>query len=58
MAGVISESDKKFTSDLLINTTSLGLEFHDHIIIGNGKYFSFAEAGLMRKLKLKIPKQR
>ena len=51
-----SENDKKFTSNLLINTTSLGLEFYDHIIVGQNNYFSFAKDGLMKKLKGKLPK--
>lgn len=47
--------DEEFTFNLLINTTSLGLKFFDHIIIGNKKYFSFVEHGLMERLKSKIP---
>ncbi len=50
-----SPGDIEFTSKLLINTTSLGLKFHDHIIIGNKEYFSFAEQGLMQQLKSQIP---
>lgn len=49
-----SPGDEKFTSDLLINTTSLGLEFYDHIIIGNNNYFSFTERGVMQRLKAQI----
>ena len=49
-----SIGDEKFTSDLLINTTSLGLEFYDHIIIGHNDYFSFAEHGIMQRLKSEI----
>ncbi len=45
-----SSGDKNFTSKLLLNTKSLGIEFHDHIIIGDGKYFSFAEHGLIDRL--------
>lgn len=52
-----SNGDEKFTSDLLINTTSLGLEFYDHIIIGHNNYFSFTERGVMQKLKLKLARQ-
>jgi DNA repair protein RadC len=52
-----SVEDEKFTSDLLINTKSLGLEFHDHIIIGHDSYFSFAEQGLMQKLKRELEKK-
>jgi len=50
-----SLEDEEFTSRLLINTTSLGLKFHDHIIIGDKKYFSFVEHGLMERLRSKIP---
>ncbi|MBI3563369.1 MAG: DNA repair protein RadC [Gammaproteobacteria bacterium] len=49
-----SSGDERFTSDLLINTTSLGLEFYDHVIIGDGTYYSFVEQGLMQRLKLTL----
>jgi len=49
-----SIEDEKFTSNLLINTTSLGLNFYDHIIIGHDRYFSFTEDGIMERLKSKI----
>lgn len=45
-----SQGDRNFTYQLLFHTLSLGIEFHDHIIIGNQAYFSFAERGLMKKL--------
>jgi len=48
--------DEKFTSNLLINTTSLGLNFIDHIIIGHDRYFSFTEDGIMERLKSNIKK--
>ena len=51
-----SRDDEKFTSNLLINTTSLGLEFYDHVIIGNDGYFSFSESGIMQRLKFKLMK--
>ena len=51
-----SDSDKKFTYNLLIHTTSLGLDFCDHIIIGHGNYFSFAELGIMQDLRYKAQK--
>jgi len=49
-----SNGDELFTSNLLINTTSLGLEFYDHIIIGHDSYFSFTEHGVMQRLKSKV----
>ncbi|MBW3568369.1 MAG: DNA repair protein RadC [Proteobacteria bacterium] len=45
-----SEGDKIFTSNLLLYTIAGGIEFHDHIIIGHEKYFSFAKEGLMDAL--------
>lgn len=42
--------DKRFTKDLKKLTESGGIELHDHVIIGDGDYYSFAEAGLMAKL--------
>ncbi len=42
-----SIGDKAFTRRLLRSTDDLGIEFHDHIIIGNGSYYSFAERGLL-----------
>lgn len=52
-----SRSDEKFTADLLINTISLGLEFHDHIIIGDNGYFSFAKQGLLQRLQAEAAKK-
>ena len=52
-----SQKDEEFTSNLLINTTSLGLDFCDHIIIGHDTFFSFAEQGVMQKLKLMVMKK-
>ncbi len=50
-----SEGDERFTANLLINTKSLGLEFYDHIIIGYDSYFSFAQSGVMQRLKSNVP---
>jgi len=49
-----SVEDERFTANLLINTTSLGLEFYDHIIIGHDSYYSFTEQGLMERLKSEV----
>ena len=45
-----SSEDKEFTKKLKRSTEDLGLVFHDHVIIGDGDYYSFVEAGLMAKL--------
>ncbi len=39
--------DKLFTKDLKKLTDTGGIALHDHVIIGDGAYFSFAEQGLL-----------
>ena len=46
-----SENDIKFTGEIMNDTNSGGLDFLDHIIIGDGKYVSFAEKGLMDRFR-------
>lgn len=45
-----SQTDRNFTYRLLFDTLSLGIDFHDHIIIGDHRYFSFAKEGVMKRL--------
>lgn len=42
-----SEQDKLITGKLLKLSKDMGMLFHDHIIIGESNYFSFAEAGMI-----------
>ncbi|PKN05136.1 MAG: hypothetical protein CVU74_03325 [Deltaproteobacteria bacterium HGW-Deltaproteobacteria-9] len=42
-----SPEDKKFTQELSAAGKLLGIKMLDHIIIGDGNFFSFAEEGLM-----------
>jgi DNA repair protein RadC len=54
-----SRSDKQLTRDLVFAGNILQIKVLDHIIIGGNAYFSFADAGLIRKyednfLNLKI----
>ncbi len=42
-----SPEDVDLTKKLERITNDMGLKFHDHIIIGVDKYFSFKDAGLM-----------
>ncbi|MEW6088493.1 MAG: DNA repair protein RadC [bacterium] len=42
-----SEEDRQFTRNVKDACGSLGLNFLDHIIIGDNKYFSFADKGLI-----------
>jgi DNA repair protein RadC len=42
-----SPEDKKITGELSAAAKLLGIRFLDHIIIGDGSYFSFADQGIM-----------
>ena len=42
-----SEQDKGLTDKLAELAKNMGMVFHDHIIIGEDSYFSFADEGLL-----------
>ena len=42
-----SEEDARFTQKLMRLANDMGLEFVDHIVVGNNGYFSFREQGLL-----------
>ncbi len=42
-----SESDREITKELVFATTIMQIKVLDHIIIGNNRYFSFADQGLI-----------
>ncbi len=42
-----SENDKAFTRSLMMAAKATGVNFFDHIIIGNDDYFSFADKGFI-----------
>ncbi|MBN1931830.1 MAG: DNA repair protein RadC, partial [Desulfobacterales bacterium] len=42
-----SQEDKKITGELAAAGKLMGIKMLDHIIIGDGSYFSFADAGIM-----------
>jgi DNA repair protein RadC len=42
-----SAEDRKFTQDLLAAGKVMGIKVLDHIIIGDGNYYSFAEEGIL-----------
>ena len=44
-----SDGDHAFTDDLLTICKALGTPLYDHIIIGDGEYFSFAQEGLLER---------
>jgi DNA repair protein RadC len=43
-----SPDDKAFTTQLARGSEVVGVELHDHIIVGEQRYFSFAEEGLLK----------
>jgi DNA repair protein RadC len=42
-----SPDDRAVTSQLVSAGALLGIPVHDHVVIGHGRYCSFAEAGLL-----------
>ncbi|MCP4349860.1 MAG: DNA repair protein RadC [Desulfobacterales bacterium] len=42
-----TDKDMRFTEKLKEITNIGGMKFHDHIIIGDNKYYSFSEKGLL-----------
>jgi DNA repair protein RadC len=42
-----SENDKRITQDLVFASNTIQIKVLDHIIIGDNRYFSFADAGLI-----------
>lgn len=50
-----SDTDIAFTRRVLKMARTMGLVFVDHVIIGAGTYYSFAEEGLLVKLAREHP---
>ncbi|MBW2559768.1 MAG: DNA repair protein RadC [Deltaproteobacteria bacterium] len=48
-----SENDKAFTRSLMMAAKATGINFFDHIIIGNDRYFSFADKGFIGEYETK-----
>jgi len=48
-----SENDKAFTRSLMMAAKATGINFFDHIIIGNDLYFSFADKGFIGEYETK-----
>ena len=46
-----SDADKRFTKSLMMAAQATGISFVDHIIIGDNRYFSFADEGLIGEYK-------
>ncbi len=42
-----SPADEKFTKDLKLVIDALGMKFFDHVVIGDDRFFSFAQQGLL-----------
>jgi DNA repair protein RadC len=48
-----SEQDKLLTRDLVIAGRAMDIRIFDHLIIGDGRYFSFADEGLIEEYQRK-----
>lgn len=47
-----SEQDKVLTRDLVIAGRAMDIRIFDHLIIGDGRYFSFADEGLIEEYEM------
>jgi DNA repair protein RadC len=47
-----SESDREITKELVFAMSIMQIKVLDHIIIGNNRYFSFADQGLIEEYEL------
>jgi DNA repair protein RadC len=52
-----SNDDKAFTKSLMMATKATGISFLDHIIIGDNRYFSFADEGLIEEYEMKAVRE-
>jgi DNA repair protein RadC len=48
-----SEQDKLLTRDLVVAGRAMEIRVFDHLIIGDGHYFSFADEGLIEEYKIR-----
>jgi DNA repair protein RadC len=48
-----SKDDRTFTRSLMMAAKATGISFFDHIIIGDNRYFSFADKGLIEEYEMK-----
>ncbi len=52
-----SEDDKQITRDLVHACSLMGMNVHDHIIIGDNSKFSFADAGLIEQYEAELDRR-
>jgi hypothetical protein len=51
LSSLEGNADKRFTKSLMMAAQATGISFFDHIIIGDNRYFSFADEGLIGEYK-------
>jgi len=51
-----SQDDKAITQQLIMACRSIGITVHEHLIIGNNRYYSFADQGLIAKINRECEK--
>ena len=47
-----SEQDKLLTRDLVVAGRTMEIRVFDHLIIGDGRYFSFADEGVIEEYEM------
>jgi DNA repair protein RadC len=50
----VKRSDKEITKDLIAASNTMQIKVLDHIIIGDNRYFSFADEGLIDEYNLNL----
>lgn len=56
-AATPSGDDKTFTKSLVMATKATGITFFDHIIIGDNRFFSFADEGLIEEYETRAVRE-
>jgi len=52
-----SQDDKTITQQLIVACRSIGITVHEHLIIGDNRYYSFADQGLILKMNQEFEKR-
>jgi DNA repair protein RadC len=52
-----SSEDKALTRDLVFACRTMGITVHEHLVVGNGNYFSFADQGFIAQMNQEYEKR-
>lgn len=49
-----STDDLTLTRQLILSCRAVGITVHEHIVVGDGRYFSFADEGIVERLRREV----